>query len=329
MQDNVLQEMCELFRTGSNSIPDLMKKYGFGRNKITRLLKEGLGEEYKECAKRISAERGKTGSAKRRGRKFPHTPEWNRKISESQKGRIVSEETKKKISESLKTCLERGTITKDKIAESRKKAVETLKKNGFYERHGKNHSEWLLKNSPNRGKQFSEETRKKMSETRKEYHKRGGESPMKGKNHLPTTKEKLSESTSQMWKDGKFGYGNNGLWRSRLEVSVFEEFLKIYPNTVHSHPVTLDRTYVYDVYVPDLNLVVEVNGDYWHLNPVLYKECYFDNSRNILASDLWKEDEKKLETAVSLGYKTAVIWEKDVISLGVENAVNKIINFFK
>lgn len=321
--------MCELFRSGSHSIPDLMKKYGFGRNKITRLLKEVLGVDYKECAKRIAAERGKIGSAKRKGCKLPHTPEWNKKISEAQKGRVVSEATKKKISESSKTRLERGTLTVEKIAESRKKAVETATRNGFYERHSKNHSEWMLNNSPNRGKKMSEYARQKMRESKKRFYENGGINNRKGKNQPLDAREKLSEVTSQMWKDGKFGYGNNGLWRSRLEISVFEEFLKAYPATVHSHPVTQDRTYVYDVYVPDLNLVVEVNGDYWHLNPDMYKECYFDNSRNILASDLWKEDEKKLETAVSLGYKTAVIWEKEIASLGVEHSVSKIIDFFK
>lgn len=329
MTDDVQNEMCELFRSGTHSIPDLMKKYGFGRNKVTRLLKEWLGDDYQVCAKRIAAERGKIGSAKRKGCKNPHTPEWNKKISESQKGRIVSEETKKKISESMKTCLERGTLTKEKIEAARRKAVVTATKNGFYEKHGKNHSEWLLSNSPNRGRHFSEETRKKMSKTRKEYYDTGGESPMKGKTHSSNTKVKISETTSQMWKDGKFGYGNNGLWRSKLEISVFEEFLKLYPDTIHSHPITHERTYVYDVYIPGLKLVVEVNGDYWHLNPELYKECYFDKSRNILASDLWKEDKKKLETADLLGYRSAVIWENDVKLLGVELSVRKILDSLK
>jgi hypothetical protein len=303
-----------------------MKLYGFGRNKITRLLKEGLQHEYKECAKKIMAERGKIRCLKNIGKKQNRTPEWNRKISESQKGKILSEETKKKISESTKTRIERGTLTPEKIAESRKKAVETATRNGFYERRSKEQSEWMLKNSPNRGKQFSEETKTKLSEARKKYFERGGQSPMKGKNHSSDTREKLSKATSQAWKNGKFGYGNNGLWRSKIEISIFEEFLRLFPGTVHSHPATHERTYVYDIYVPELNLVIEVNGDYWHLNPDLYEACFFDASRNIFASDLWREDEKKLETAVKLGYKTAVIWEQDIREVGIEQSVRSVVN---
>lgn len=328
MNNDVLQEMCSLFKSGSHSIPDLMKKYGFGRNKITRFLKEGLGDNYTECAKRICAERGKTGSAKRKGRKNPHAPEWNRKISESQKGRTQSEETKKKISESAKTRMERGTLTPEMIAESRRKAVETARANGFYERHSKEHSEWMLKNCPVRGKKMSPEAKEKMKESKKIYYENGGVNNRKGKNLTQETRDKISNATSRMWKDGKFGYGNNGIWRSKLENSVFEELKKFYPQTVHSHPVSSERTYVYDVYIPELNLLIEVNGDYWHLNPSLYESCFFDTSRNILASDLWREDEKKLNTAVECGYKTAVIWEKEIREVGVEQSVRNVIDLF-
>lgn len=327
MNDDIKKEMCDLFKNGT-CIPELMKKYGFGRNKITKLLKEGLGDEYKYFAKKISIERWRLGAKKyqEKGIKIPRTPEWSKKIGESQKGKKLSDETKAKISESGRTRLERGTLTIEKIKESRKKAAETAIKNGSYEKHSVRHSEWMKRNCPNRGKKTAEETKKKQRDSKRKFYENGGVNSRKGIPHSKETLIKISEATSQMWKNGKFGYGNNGLFRSKLETSIFEEFLKIFPKTVHSYPIVDQRTYVYDIYVPELQLIVEVNGDYWHLNPSLYDENFVDNSRNVSSVVIWENDKKKIETAVKLGYKTAVIWESDIKSFGVESIIKSILS---
>ena len=163
-----------------------------------------------------------------------------------------------------------------------------------------------------------------MSDAHKNFYKNGGVNHRKGIPHSKEVRAKISEFTSQMWKDGKFGFGNNGLFRSKLEISIFEEILKIFPKAVHSYPVSDQRTYVYDVYVPDL--IIEVNGDYWHLNPFLYDENFFDNSRNISVADVWKRDKIKLETAAQLGYKAVIICESNVKNLGIVKTVKAILN---
>lgn len=114
----------------------------------------------------------------------PMSDEHKKKISESNKGKIVSEETRMKQSISHKNPSE----------ETRKKMRE-------------NHCDMSGDKHPLWGKQRSEETRKKISDANK-----GKQSPMKGKNHTEQTKEKISRS-----KKGKYtgesnpNYGNHKL----------------------------------------------------------------------------------------------------------------------
>jgi very-short-patch-repair endonuclease len=63
-------------------------------------------------------------------------------------------------------------------------------------------------------------------------------------------------------------------------------------------------------------LIVEINGDYVHANPDIYKED--DQIRlpgsSYSAKDKWERDQKKIEKLKSLGYDVIVIWETDELS---------------
>lgn len=63
-----------------------------------------------------------------------------------------------------------------------------------------------------------------------------------------------------------------------------------------------------DFYLPDSNLILETNGDYWHGNPIRYKESEFDEiqRKNI------KRDERKFKAAKNAGYSIAYIWESEI-----------------
>ena len=150
---------------------------------------------------------------------------------------------------------------------------------------------------------------------------------MKGKTHSSETKKKLSKNAKQMWKDKKFGYGNNGLFRSKLEIATFDYIKKLFPNVQHSVPITHNfRTYVFDIFIPNKNLMIEINGDYWHMNPNLYGCDHFDDSRNVTARDVWNQDKCKLNAAAAKGYNIGVIWEHDLNNYGIEQCVSMIID---
>lgn len=320
-------DICEQFKAG-HSIPELMKTFKLCRNKITRVLKEQLGQEYKTYAQKIIALSGKKAALKNRGRKLPHTPEWNKKIGDAQRGRKLSIEQRQKISDANKArmCGPNPSWTVEKHREAMKKAAETKRQRGYYEIHSKRHSEWMRLHAPNRGKKMSQESRRKMSEAKKSYYAHGGKCPALGRIKTQEEREKLKASTAKMWKDGKFQYGN-GLFRSKMEIKVFEECQKYDAQTQHSFRLsTPEKSYIFDIFVPSLNLIIEVNGDYWHLNPTLYDTNYVDTSRQIAARDLWAADDDRLNVARSQGYNTTIIWESDIKCLGIQCCVKNAIS---
>jgi G:T-mismatch repair DNA endonuclease (very short patch repair protein) len=67
----------------------------------------------------------------------------------------------------------------------------------------------------------------------------------------------------------------------------------------------------YDIFIIDLNLIIEYNGDRWHYNKNIYSADFFDKVKNRYAWEKWEKDEKKLKHAKDNGYNIEVIWEYD------------------
>jgi len=65
---------------------------------------------------------------------------------------------------------------------------------------------------------------------------------------------------------------------------------------------------IYDFYIPSKNMIVEVDGDYWHANPLIYegKELNKIQTRNV------KNDKFKDVLAVGNGFKLERVWEYDL-----------------
>lgn len=72
----------------------------------------------------------------------------------------------------------------------------------------------------------------------------------------------------------------------------------------------------FDFLIPDVKIVIEVHGNFWHANPVIYKADdllpHPEPTGLIAASELWKRDQHKKELAEKNGYKYYVIWESDL-----------------
>jgi len=77
---------------------------------------------------------------------------------------------------------------------------------------------------------------------------------------------------------------------------------------------------IFDFYIPSKNLIVEVHGDYWHSNPLIYegKELNKIQVRN-QKNDLFKET-----LAKGMGFDIEVVWEYDL-----KNNYNEQIERFK
>lgn len=82
------------------------------------------------------------------------------------------------------------------------------------------------------------------------------------------------------------------------------------------------RCFFYDIFLKDYNLIIEVNGDYWHANPSKYKEndlLSIPGDKECLAKDIWEHDRKKKEVALQAGFKVLYIWESDLQGLDDAN----------
>lgn len=69
----------------------------------------------------------------------------------------------------------------------------------------------------------------------------------------------------------------------------------------------------YDFLIYD-KLILEVQGDFWHANPQIYKESDIlpHPYGNVLAKDLWKKDEVKKQIAIDNGYEILYLWENEI-----------------
>lgn len=84
--------------------------------------------------------------------------------------------------------------------------------------------------------------------------------------------------------------------------------------------------YFYDYVVPDMNLCVEYNGDYWHCNPSKYSNEYVLTQRNQTAEEIWKHDKIKLECITrERNIQTIIVWESDDPQTKI-NEILEIIN---
>lgn len=102
-----------------------------------------------------------------------------------------------------------------------------------------------------------------------------------------------------------------GTLSSGIEESLLSYIRSIYNGKI----ITNDRTELggleIDVYLPDLKLGFEFNGDYWHMNPLRYRCNSLNETTGKSAFDKWAEDRHKQILASDKGITIYPIWEND------------------
>ena len=96
--------------------------------------------------------------------------------------------------------------------------------------------------------------------------------------------------------------------RSKIEKNIIKQLKEA--GYVVSHSFKLGKK-IYDIYISDLNMLIEFNGDYWHCNPAKYKANYFNVKLSMTAQQIWKRDADKKLLATENGYEFLTIWESD------------------
>jgi len=116
------------------------------------------------------------------------------------------------------------------------------------------------------------------------------------------TREKMSNSAiKRIINTGK-------VKRSMLEIR-FETFLETLDiKYKHSYYVnTKNHHFIFDFYIPKYNILIEIDGDFWHCNPKTHTNPVCKTQEiNI------KNDQIKSEWAQENGYKLLRFWEDDI-----------------
>jgi G:T-mismatch repair DNA endonuclease (very short patch repair protein) len=176
------------------------------------------------------------------------------------------------------------------------------------------------KGNPFYGKKHTDESKKNISISRKgkgvgdnnsmskfEHRKKLSESLKKSwqSGRLEQTRKKMSETLKNTRRQGKI----KSFIKSKKETELCNILKKMGFKVVSSLRVD---TKICDIFVPELNLIIEYFGDYWHCNPIKYNSEYYNTKKKLLAKEIWKYDESKLELIKSYGYNLEVIWESEL-----------------
>ena len=118
------------------------------------------------------------------------------------------------------------------------------------------------------------------------------------KKNIKNTKKKRKISSS---KRRHKEYGT-----SKLEEKFAKEFLdKLGIKYVYQYKAESIGRY-YDFYLPEVNLILEIDGDYWHSYGLVYEEMTPTQKRN------HRVDKEKDEWALAHGIPIIRIWEHDI-----------------
>lgn len=96
------------------------------------------------------------------------------------------------------------------------------------------------------------------------------------------------------------------------EKELVEYVSSIYDGIILENDRTVIKPRELDIYLPELCLAIEYNGDYWHANPKYYSEDHIIGE--VPAKEVWKEDNQKINRCIKAGIELLIIWEDDWIN---------------
>jgi len=78
-----------------------------------------------------------------------------------------------------------------------------------------------------------------------------------------------------------------------------------------------------DFLLEDLNLVIEVDGSYWHGNPAKYAPDFINKALNMTAAELQEKDRQRDQALKAAGYRIIRFWDKDFNEEQVREAIEQ------
>jgi len=117
-----------------------------------------------------------------------------------------------------------------------------------------------------------------------------------------------------------------GSKNTKIELKVKEIFEKNNINYVHQYDKI--KSYYVDFYLPDINLVFEVDGDYWHANPSKYSSgdiIKYPGNRIVPVTEVWNRDLVRKNDIISMGYYYENIYGSEITE---QSVLDKILKYY-
>lgn len=117
--------------------------------------------------------------------------------------------------------------------------------------------------------------------------------------------------------------------QSAAEIELIEQISSYYTNKIIHGDRTILDGYELDIWLPDIKVGIEYDGEYWHADPNKYKPTDIVRN-NMTAKDIWDKDKRKDLLCESKGINLFRIKEYDYKHNKSEVLVNlyKYINEF-
>ena len=96
--------------------------------------------------------------------------------------------------------------------------------------------------------------------------------------------------------------------------------LNISQENRHIRLIIKNKQYNVDAYDPETNTIYEFYGDYWHGNPIKFKENAINKKCKQTFGELYNKTLNREVELKNLGYNLIIIWESDFKKLLNENA---------
>lgn len=104
--------------------------------------------------------------------------------------------------------------------------------------------------------------------------------------------------------------------RLNIDIPKKQKYMSDKNNNHYSYDLTINKK------------IIEFNGDYWHMNPNIYKSDDVNKTKKMTANEIWEHDYNKIECAKYNGYDVLVIWESEY-NKDKEGTIQKCIDFLK
>lgn len=126
-----------------------------------------------------------------------------------------------------------------------------------------------------------------------------------GRVHSQKTKDKMSKTAKDKWITGNIGKKKH--YTSKLE-KTFANILDLLEIKYKQFLYAKEIKAFYDFYIPHKNIIIEIDGDFWHCNPKTKHATpkYESQKKNLI------RDKEKEKWAKDNGYKLIRFWEDDI-----------------